>query len=296
MQEKQFKKILIVGVLFCLLIIKPTFSLDWAKLHEKSDDFSLKQAKKLVSGDKQPITGLYLLALVYLNQYKNQEAEETFEKILKIEPSNLFAKWGKIECRRRKHQCETCREELKQIIEENPDFAPAYMTLAYLYYVDMKFEEAAKLSYKVIKMGQSNVDQSNYIRALGLFSGSKGMIAHYGGPLSKIINGRAVMAYLKKAEKIDPNSAIVYFGFGSYYLLVPPIFGRNLEKAEKYLQKSIEADPNFANTYVRLAQVYRAKSNMDKYNEYINKALEIDPKNEFALDIKTRTCDFTCID
>ncbi len=296
MQEKLFKKILILIILFCLLITKSTFSLDWVKLHEKSDDLSLKQTKKLVSGDKQSIADLYLLALVYFRQYKNQKAKDIFEKILEIEPSNLYAQWGRIETLRRQHKCKTCREELKQIIDKKPDFAPAYMTLAYLYYVDMKFEKSAKLSYKVIKMGQSNVDQPNYIRALGLFSGSKGMIVHYGGPLSKIINGRAVMAYLKKAEKIDPDSAIVYFGFGSYYLLVPPIFGRNLEKAEKYLQKSIEADPNFANTYVRLAQVYRAKGNMDKYYEYINKALEVGSKNELALDIKTRTCDFICID
>ncbi|MCF7916382.1 MAG: tetratricopeptide repeat protein [Candidatus Omnitrophica bacterium] len=278
-----------------LLIINSCFAFDWVQLHNQADDLQIKEVKTKIEKSPESIPELYTLALIYLNQYKNQKAKEIFAKILKIEPSNLYAQWGRIETIRRKHQCKTCRKELEQIIAAKPNFAPAYMTLAYLYYVDMKFEESAKLSYRVIKMGQSNVDQSNYIRALGLFSGAKGMIAHYGGPLSKIINGRAVMPYLKKAERIDSDSAVVYFGFGSYYLLIPPIFGRNLEKAEKYLKKSIEADPNFANTYVRLAQVYRAQGKQDKYQQYLNKALEIDPKNELALDIKTRKCDFICI-
>jgi tetratricopeptide (TPR) repeat protein len=159
----------------------------------------------------------------------------------------------------------------------------------------MNFEKTSKLCYKVIKMGKDKVDSSNYLRALGLFAGAKGMIAHYGGPLSKVINGRSVMPYLEKAKKIDPDSPIVYFGLGSYYMLIPPIFGRNLEKSEKYLKKAIKADPEFADVYVRLAQVYRAQGDEDKYNKYISKALDIDPQNKLALDIKTRKCDFICI-
>lgn len=287
---------LVLFMLVSLFMVNYCFAFDWVQLHNQADNISIEEIKSQIKEPSKSIVELYTLALVYLNQYKNQQAKDIFEKILNVEPSNLFAKWGKIETLRRQHQCKTCKKDLEQIIAKKPNFAPAYMTLAYLYYVDMKFEKSATLSYKVIKMGESKVDQANYIRALGLFAGAKGMIAHYGGPLSKIINGRAVMAYLKKAKKIDPDSAVVYFGFGSYYLLIPPIFGRNLAKAEKYLQKSIEVDPNFANTYVRLAQVYRGQGKIDKYQQYLNKALQIDPKNELALDIKTRKCDFICID
>ncbi|MCF7873351.1 MAG: tetratricopeptide repeat protein [Candidatus Omnitrophica bacterium] len=272
------------------------FGLNWINLHNQADKINLEQAKEEVLASSDSIPELYTLALAYLNQYEAKKAKKSFEKILNLDSSNLMAKWGQIESLRRLHQCSSCIKELENIIKKKPSFAPAYITLAYLYYTNMDFETTSRLCYKVIKMGKDKVDTSNYLRALGLFAGAKGMIAHYGGPLSKVINGRSVMPYLQKAKKMDPDSPIVYFGLGSYYMLIPPIFGRNLEKSQYYLQKAIDSDPKFADIYVRLAQVYRAQGNMDKYDQYLNKALDIDPKNELALDIKTRKCDFICID
>jgi tetratricopeptide (TPR) repeat protein len=272
------------------------FGLNWINLHNQADQTNLEQAEEEVLQNPDSIPELYTLALIYLNQYDAKKAKKSFEKILNLDSSNLLARWGQIESLRRLHQCGSCIKELENIIKKRPDFAPAYITLAYLYYTHMDFEKTSRLCYKVIKMGKDKVDSSNYLRALGLFAGAKGMIAHYGGPLSKVINGRSVMPYLQKAKRIDPESPIVYFGFGSYYMLVPPIFGRNLEKSKQYLQKAIEADPKFADIYVRLAQVHRAQGNVNKYNQYLNKALEIDPKNELALDIKQRKCDFICLD
>jgi tetratricopeptide (TPR) repeat protein len=278
-----------------IITLNLCFGLDWINLHNQADKINLEQARKDVLQSSDSIPKLYTLALTYLNQYNAKEAKKSFEKILRLDSSNLLARWGQIESLRRLHQCSSCIEELENIIKKRPDFAPAYITLAYLYYTDMNFEKTSKLCYKVIKMGKDKVDSSNYLRALGLFAGAKGMIAHYGGPLSKVINGRSVMPYLEKAKKIDPDSPIVYFGLGSYYMLIPPIFGRNLEKSEKYLKKAIKADPEFADVYVRLAQVYRAQGDEYKYNKYISKALDIDPQNKLALDIKTRKCDFICI-
>ncbi|MCF7891782.1 MAG: tetratricopeptide repeat protein [Candidatus Omnitrophica bacterium] len=278
-----------------IITLNLCFGLDWINLHNQADKTNLEQARKDVLQNPDSIPELYTLALTYLNQYNAKEAKKSFEKILNLDPSNLLARWGQIESLRRLHQCSSCIKELENIIKKRPDFAPAYITLAYLYYTDMNFEKTSKLCYKVIKMGKDKVDSPNYLRALGLFAGAKGMIAHYGGPLSKVINGRSVMPYLEKAKKIDPDSPIVYFGLGSYYMLIPPIFGRNLEKSEKYLKKAIKADPKFADVYVRLAQVYRAQGDEDKYNKYISKALDIDPQNKLALDIKTRKCDFICI-
>lgn len=284
-----------LSVFIGIMTLNLCFGLNWINLHNQADKIDLEQAQKDVLQNPDSIPELYTLALVYLNQYKAKKAKKSFENILNLDSSNLLARWGQIESLRRLHQCSSCIEGLENIIKKRPDFAPAYITLAYLYYTGMDFEKTSRLCYKVIKMGKDKVDLSNYLRALGLFAGAKGMIAHYGGPLSKVINGRSVMPYLQKAKKIDPNSPIVHFGFGSYYMLIPPIFGRNLEKSEQYLKKAIDSDPKFADIYVRLAQVYRAQGNMDKYDQYLNKALEIDPKNELALDIKTRKCDFICI-
>ncbi len=289
-------KNLFLFIFILLFGINSSFGFDWLNLHQKETESKLNKGKESVAKDLNSIEDLYLRALAYLDKYQPGRAKELFKKILKIEPSNLPAKWGVVECLRREHQCQDCQERLKTIIEKRADFAPAYITLAYLSYLDKDFEKTARFSYQVIKMGKDNVDLENYVRALGLFAGAKGMIAHYGGPFSKVINGRLVMPYLKKAEKIAPESAVVYFGLGSYYLLTPTIFGRNLDKAEEYLEKAIKADPKFSDIYVRLAQVYKAKGDTGRYKEYLDKALEIDPKNELALDVKSGRCGFICLE
>ena len=144
-------------------------------------------------------------------------------------------------------------------------------------------------------MGQDKVDETNFVRAHCLYAGAKGMIAHYGGPLSKALNGAAVMRHIKIAGKIQPESAAVYFGLGSYYLLIPAIFGRDLDKAQGYLTQAITIEPKMADVYVRLAQVYRMRGSEKEFQMYLDKALEIDPGNELALDIKTQTCKFICV-
>lgn len=272
------------------------FSFDWVKLHQKAVDLQKEAAEDILAKDSDSSKGLYLLGLVYFEKYQAQKAKDVFQQIIREDPENPFARWGRIEALRRQHQCRDCKEQLNEVILAKPDFAPAYVTLAYICYKDMEFDKAARLTYQVIRMGQENVDTANYIRALGLFAGSKGMTAHYGGLLSKVINGRMVMPYLQRAKQIDPESAVVLFGLGSYYLLTPPVFGRDFDKAKEYLERAAKADPNFVDIYVRLAQAYRAQGDIDSYNQYIEKALTLDPKNELALDIKERVCDFICIE
>ncbi|HQP91160.1 MAG TPA: hypothetical protein PLU24_00615, partial [Candidatus Omnitrophota bacterium] len=123
---------------------------------------------------------------------------------------------------------------------------------------------------------------------------AKGMLAHYGGPVSRMVNGLAVAGYLKAGERLQPDKPAVIFGIGSYYLLAPPVAGRDIDKAEKYFKKAINADPLFSDVYVRLAQVYQMKGRPEDYKKYIDKALSVDPGNEIALDVKSGKCRFVC--
>jgi tetratricopeptide (TPR) repeat protein len=160
----------------------------------------------------------------------------------------------------------------------------------------MKFEESVRLAHKVTAMGEKNLDLSNYVRAYLIIAGAKGMIAHYGGPLSKAINGTQVLPILKKVQNIRPESPELLFGLGSFYLLAPKLAGGDLNSAGEYLKKTIEADPLFVDAYVRLAQFYKLKGDKEKYDFYINKAGEIDPQNELFLDIAKGRCNFICVE
>lgn len=279
--------ILIFSVSFC-------FGLDFKALHTKADNLNLTAA--LRNADKEPRSSeaLYLLGLVCLDQHKDKEAVVAFKKIQSLNPQAYEAEWGTAEVLRRQHRIGESEEMLERIIKNHPDFYPAYNSLAYIRYRQLRFADALRLANAVYAAGQGNVDLSNYVRSLVLMSAARGMLAHYGGPISKIIDGLAVLPLLKKAEGLQPRSPAVLFGLGSFYMLAPGFAGADQEKAEFYLKEAINADPNFPDFYARLAQLYRIKGDNPKYEGCIKKALELDPQNELALDIKNGKCRFIC--
>lgn len=288
------KKLLISGVLFFCFAIS-SFALDWKSIHEKADSLDSSQAIKIYEKNRESLENLYLLGLVYLNKYKNKEAEDVFYKMLKIDVDSKEALWGKAEVLRRNRDYGPSKEILEKLIGKYPEYAPAYISLAYIKYMEKNFDATVDLAYKVVKMGQDKVDLNNFVRAHCLVAGAKGMIAHYGGPVSKVVNGRSVLPYLRKAERLQPDSPAVLFGLGSYYLLIPAVFGRDINKAEQYLLKAVKIDPDFPDIYVRLAQIEKFRKNNNKYNEYLNKALSLDPMNELARDISQGRCEFVCV-
>jgi len=287
------KKTALLFVLFFFLGAELAYALDWKRLHEKADTIGLPKALADVSSRPNSADTLYILGLVYLNQHRDKEATEAFDKILTLDPKVSEATWGLAEVLRRQHKIQKSEELLGKVLKATPDFPPAYITLAYISYTREDFNKAVRLAIKVLAQGES-VDISNHVRAHLIYGGTKGMIAHYGGPLSKVINGSAILPSLKAAERLQPRSAGVKFGLGSFYLLAPSLAGGDLEKAEKYLKEALEIDPLFIDAFVRLGQFYKIKGDSAKYNEYLNKALELDPENDLAIDVKNGRCKFIC--
>jgi tetratricopeptide (TPR) repeat protein len=159
----------------------------------------------------------------------------------------------------------------------------------------MDFKETVALAYKVLGQGRENVDLSNFTRAYLLVAAGRGMLAYYGGPISKIANGTQILSNLKKAEELQPDSSGVLFGLGSFYFLAPPIAGGDRDKARRYLEEAVERDPLFADAYVRLGQLYRMMGEEEKYRQCIDKVMQIDPENALLLDMRKGECKFICI-
>ncbi|MBN3040397.1 MAG: hypothetical protein JW867_04655 [Candidatus Omnitrophica bacterium] len=284
----------IILLFFLIVFSLSSFAFDWKNIHDQSDSADLDDVLRKYEASPDSLEILYLLGLINLSLYKDDRAESFFIKMMKIEPDSFQAKWGVAEVLRRRHQVSQSQEILEEIIDSYPDYSPAYVSLAYIKFNQKNFNESVKLAVSVIKQGRKRVDSSNYARAHLIYAGAEGMIAHYSNPLAKIIHGARVMPNLKKAQSIKPDTAMVYFGLGTFYLLAPHIVGGDIEKASGYLHKTVEIDPNFADAYVRLAQVYKTKGDIKSYKSYLDKALLIDPQNVLANDIKTNTCDFIC--
>jgi len=288
------KRIIALFIVVYFFQVHFCFALPWKELHEKADKQTLAEALEFSQKKPDSIEGLYTLGLIYLNLHKDKDAKDVFNKIISLGPETIEARWGLAEVLRREHDISQSEKIVNEVIKSEPDFSPAYITLAYSKHIQMNFNEAVRLVSKVINQGQDKVDLSNYVRANLLMGGTKGMIAHYGGPISKLVNGTVVLGYLKKAQSLQPDSPVVAFGLGSFYLLAPTLAGGDLDKAETYLNKAINIDPLFCDAYVRLAQLYKLKGDEEKYKIYLNKALEIDPKSELAIDIKEGKCKFVC--
>lgn len=289
---KRIVFLLVVMIVLCCCGI--AYAFDWRDLHEQADRTDLKSAEKSAKQNPSSVEDTYVLGLVYLNLHKDKEALGEFDRILSLDPDSVEARWGRAEVLRRQHNLSVSQKLLEDIIKDKPDFYPAYVSLAYLKYLQMDFDEAARIANIVASQKEKDVDLSNKVRAISLYAGSKGMIAHYGGPLSKLINGTAVKPALNRAERLQPNSAGVMFGLGSFYLIAPAAVGGDPERSEKYLLRAIEIDPLFADAYVRLGQFYKTKGDEDRYSKYLRKALEIDPGNELAIDVKEGKCRFIC--
>jgi tetratricopeptide (TPR) repeat protein len=276
---------------FLFLPVFLVYALPWKSLHEKADREALTAA--LAEAVKNPNTpeALYPLGLVYLNMYKINEADGVFLDMLQLNPKSVEAKWGHAEVLRRRHRLDQSRVILGEIVKQNPEFSPASITLGYLLYEKKDYDGAIRLAIRVLKQGPGKVDLSNYVRAYLIIASSKGMIALAGGPFSKLINGMQVLPYLKKAEKLEPESAGVAFGLGSYYVLAPPFTGGDKKKGLGYLEKAVRLDPQFVDVYARLAEFYQAQGDRERYHFYLNKAQELDPENELLLEVEKENKD-----
>ncbi|MDD5129669.1 MAG: hypothetical protein PHS66_01255 [Candidatus Omnitrophica bacterium] len=272
-----------------------SYAMDWQRLHDQADHLSLEDAQEKALENPQSAQEQYVLGLVCLNLHQDQQADAIFNKLLMDNPDLKEAKWGKAEVLRRRHDSFLAENLLNEVIKLDPQFSPALISLAYIKYFQMNYKASVKLALKVIEQGRNGSDLSNYVRAYAMYAGAKGMLAHYGGLFSKGIDGLAVKPNLEKALKLQPKSAAVLFGLGSFYLLAPAIAGGDKAKAEVFLNQAIEADPLFADAYVRLGQLAKINGNQQECDFFLQKALEIDPGNELAQDIISRRCKFICV-
>ena len=283
-----------ISLLVSIACFNACFASDWKNLHEVADNKPLPQALEAVKNNPDSLNDLYVLGLVYLDLRDDRNSAAAFSKIINKDPNNIEARWGLAEVLRRQHKDSQAQQLLDEVIKSDPWFFPAYITLAYIKHMKMDFEGSLRLTLKVVSQGREKVDEANYIRAYALYAGNKGLIAHYGGPVAKVLNGTVVLPTLKKLERIRPDSPAVLFGLGTFYLLAPGLAGGDIELAEEYLKEAVEADPKLADIYARLAQLYQEKGDKEKYGLYIKKAFELDPQSELALDVKAGSCKYAC--
>ncbi len=292
MRKKITIFIAFTGCFFCLPLLG--WGADWQELHNLADRKSIEEAREDSVKEPGSADRLYVLGLVYLTFYRNGEAQEVFSQLAARGEKPLETSWAQAELLRRSHKLPESEKALGEVIKSSPDFLPALLSLAYIKYTVKDFQGSLDIASRVFNHPRIALDKANYSRACLIIAGSKGMLAYFHGPFSKVIHGTQVKPYLSKAQKLEPDWPDVNYGFGCYYLLIPSFMGKDLRIAGDYLEKAISRSPLFADAYARLAQVYKARGEDRKYSQLLDKALEIDPGNELTLDIKSGKCGFVC--
>lgn len=288
------KRIVFILVSVFLVCVTPVYAQETKALFEYADSLTQEEAFTRQKEDPDNRERVYVLGLVSLKFHQDKEAEAIFDRLLADDPASKVARWAKAELLRRRHEYSGAGKMLEALLKDDPLFAPALLTSAYMKYMGFDFNGCVTACESIIAQGREKIDLGNYVRAYAIMAGAKGMIAHYGGWVAKLLNGTRVLSTLKKAESLMPDSPSVLLGLGSFYLCAPTAVGGSVKEAEKYLLRAVEADPLIPEAYVRLAQLYKLKKDARKYNELLEKALSIDPQNEIALDIKNQTCRFIC--
>ncbi len=277
-----------------LLLDGMCFAFDWQRLHDESEKRDVDWAESAVSAEPRSLENQYVLGLVYLHMRREPEALAIFDRMIAQAPLLEAGHWGRAEVLLRRHDYEESRKILEHLIEHYPRFYPPYVSLAYIRYNQYRFADAARLVLTVIRQNKRNVDLHTYVRAHLIYAGAKGMMAYFGGPISKFVDGIVVLPSLHDAQSMLPDYPGVYYGLGTYYLLAPRLTGGDLELAAGYFEKTIAAEPSFADSYVRLAQIYKIKGARKRYDEYMSKAFKDDPLNELAADEHSQACRFVC--
>lgn len=279
-------KSLILAICIFLACSQSVYAMDWKELHDRSMIVSSAEARKLEEKDAGSEESMYLLGLTLLKEYRVDDAWKVFERMEQKEPDLTEAQWGKAEVLRRRHRLDEAQKMFEDIIRRDPSYAPAYVSLGYMLFDKKQYSRSINLAVKVLRMGRKGVDLQNYTRAYLIIGGAKAILADEGGLFSKVIQGPQVLGYFKKAQRLQPDSAEVLFGLGSFYSLAPSVAGGDIAKGISYLERSIKKDPGFSDPYARLAQVWLKQNDMAKYRYYLEKARALDPQSALVLKVE----------
>ncbi len=275
------KKILLF-VILAGLFCSSSFAADWKSPADAAIQMSPGAISRLESKKDKSAQDIYMLTILYYREYQRVKLKRLFNdhqdkwsdnpamKLLQ----GIILMWD--------HRYSEGRSVLTGVINDYPDFYPAEVTLSHLDYLQKDFDRSYRKALQMIEK-QRELSRFHFAVSLMIAAGAKGILVKKNW-IKGIPAYFEVKGYLKKAQKQMPDSAETLYAVGSFYLLIPPLVGGDLDKAIVLLEKSRQMTPLNPSVYVRLAQAYRAKGLTAVSRKYITKAMELDSQDEILLD------------
>jgi len=181
-------------------------------------------------------------------------------------------------------------EEIKNLINTNPHYTPAYQLAGDALIEAKRYREAAVYLEKAIKidptssmsrilLGESYYEAREYYKALEVFKETARIDPHnfdavldIGETYAALGNPDKAEIYIRKASLMKPSYFSPYNELGNLYLL-----RKKYDKAEKYYKKSLSLKPDYEDAMMGLSMVYAARGEYGKAENQIKEALRISP-------------------
>jgi tetratricopeptide (TPR) repeat protein len=285
------KKVFLSLFLFILFSFSLTaIAADWKMLSDHAVSMSADGICSLENTKHKTSSDIYQLAIIYVRQFDYNKNKKLLREVENLMPDTAILKWLQALVFMQEHRLQESSENLLRLIKTDPEFYPAAITLAHVYYLKKDFTRSYSLARQLMER-KKDLSRYHYVVSLLIAGAAKGIITKK--TLERLLPSYfEVHSYFKEAEKMQPQAPEVLFGLGSYYLLIPAIVGGNNNKAIKLLEKARELTPLNVHIYVRLAQANKAKGNLVAYHHNISKAREIDSQDELLVDFTSGKKDF----
>ena len=150
---------------------------------------------------------------------------------------------------------------LRQTLELDPQFVPAYTRMGLVYDEADQRKEAIESFNKVLEMEPKNLQAR-----LAL-----------GEVYSKMTRNDLAVAELLKAESLQPDDTEILFKIALEYW-----YHQKIQEAAEYYQKILLIDPNHTQAHLNLISVYEKLKNWEKAIEEIEISKHLGRKNNDA--------------
>jgi tetratricopeptide (TPR) repeat protein len=205
---------------------------------------------------------------LYADRFKN--AEQTFQKLLAVNPNNADATYWLGQTYLDKDDNDAARQLYEKALAANGNNPLIMVGKGHVLLLDKKIDEARQLFESALTVSRTKKgDDPAVLNAIG-----RANVDAKEGNLTYAVEK------LEMALQRDPKNADIALNLGNAYRKKDP--GQGGGKAYENYKLAAQINPNFAYPYVRIAALFETQKQWDLMLENLNKAIQIDPSFSLA--------------
>ena len=205
---------------------------------------------------------------LYADRFKN--AEQTFQKLLAVNPNNADATYWLGQTYLDKDDNDAARQLYDKALAANGNNPLFMVGKGHVLLLDKKLDEARQLFEQALTVSRTKKgDDPAVLNAIG-----RANVDAKDGNLTYAVEK------LEMALQRDPKNADIALNLGNAYRKKDP--GQGGGKAYENYKLASQINPNFAYPYIRIAKLFETQKQWDLFLENLNKAVQVDPSFSLA--------------